>query len=220
MRTTWKWQRAVLVFLALLGMGVCGCALPNLFAWAFAPRHPTKTVKAEYALEAERLVVVPYAGTDTLFNYRSAPIDVSANIINFLLANMKGRVKSIVNPLAVNQWQESNLDWTNMSLEEIAKVFQADTVLYVELEHYTLLEEGSANLYRGHVRGRVQVAKAGAARNPVYETAVEILFPPDHPVGVTGTSEAVIRQNTDAQFASAVAAKFYDRTVEVQGGQE
>jgi len=217
MRKTSQWRMAVLAAVAgLLAVGTAGCHW--LYAWMVAERHPTKIVKAEYLLEAERLVVVPYAGTETLFNHRTAPLEVSADITAYALANLKDRVKSIVNPLAVTQWQEQNVEWPNMSLDDIGKAFQADVVLYVELETYSLLEDGSANLYRGHVRGRVQVAKMGAAHNPVYETTVEIFFPPDHPVGITGTSEAVIRQNTDAVFAQEVVAKFHDRTVEDKGG--
>jgi hypothetical protein len=217
MRKKSQWRLAALVAVAgLLAVGAAGCQW--LFAWAFAERHPTKTVKAEYVLEAERLVVVPYAGTETLFNHRTAPLQVSADIAAYAMANLRNHVKSVVHPLAVIQWQEQNVEWPNMSLEEIGKAFQADAVLYVELESYSLLEEGSANLYRGHVRGRVQVAKMGAAHNPVYETTVEVLFPQDHPVGITGTSEAMISQNTDALFAEEVVAKFYDRTMEDKGG--
>jgi hypothetical protein len=217
MRRKSPWQMTAVVALAgLLAVGTAGCHW--LFAWAFAERHPTKVIKAEYALAAERLVVVPYAGTETLFNHRTAPLAVSADIAAYAMANLKDRVKSVVHPLAVIQWQEQNVEWPNMTLEEIGKAFQADVVLYVEIETYSLLEEGSANLYRGHVRARVQVAKMGAPHNPVYETTVEVLFPPDHPIGITGTSAAVISQNTDAQFAQEVVGKFYDRTVEDKGG--
>lgn len=209
---------ALAALLGLGAIGAAGCYLPHFGVWLFGPRHQTKTVKAEYQLEAERLVVVPYAGTETLFNYSTAPLEVSAEVANLIVGNLKGRVKTLINPVAVVQWQESNVEWPNMSLVDIGKAFQADTVLYVELERYTMQEDGSANLYRGHVRGRIQVAKTAAERNPVYETNVEVLFPPDNPVGVTGTSEAVVIRATNVAFAREVVAKFHDREVPAEGG--
>jgi hypothetical protein len=190
-----------------------------LFAWAFAPRHPKQTVKAEYVLKADRLVIVPYAGTEILFNDPTAPIEVSMGLVNEILANLPGRVKTIENPANVVRWQESNPDWPNLSLVEIARTFHADTVLYVELERYTMYEERSANLYRGHVRARIQVAEAAAEHNPVYETTIETLYPPDQPVSVLGTSERILRAVTNAEFSRQVIGKFYDHEVEVQGGR-
>jgi len=216
-RKSWPSRGALLALLALAAAGACGCHW--LFAWAVAPRHPTKTVKAEYALAAERLVVVPYAGTETLFNYSTAPLEVSAEVVNRIVANLGGRVKTLVNPVTVVQWQESTVEWPNMSLVDIGKAFQADTVLYVELERYTMLEDGSANLYRGHIQARIQVVKTEAERNPVYEASVEVLSPPDNPVGVTGTSEAVVIRATNAAFAAEVVGKFHDREVSAEGGK-
>jgi hypothetical protein len=207
---------AVVALLAAAGAGGCQWLIP----WAVADRHPKETVKAEYNLEAERLVIVPYAGIEILFNDRMAPLEVSKDIVNQIGLHLKSHVKTIVHPIAVDQWQESTLEWPNMALPDIAKAFQADTLLYVELERYTMVEERSASLFRGRVRARVQVVKADAPRNPVYETTVETVFPEDQPVGVIGTSERVIRAHTNLAFAEAVVRKFYQYQVEIKGGRQ
>jgi hypothetical protein len=119
----------------------------------------------------------------------------------------------------VVRWQESNLEWPNMSLVDIAKTFGADTILYIELERYTMMEDRSANLYRGRVRARVQVTETKAERNPVYETVVEMVYPEEGPVGVLGTTERVVRTYTNDAFAKAVINKFRDYEVEVKGGR-
>jgi hypothetical protein len=106
-----------------------------------------------------------------------------------------------------------------MTLPDIAKAFQADTLLYVELEQFAMTEERSANLLRGRVKARVQVIKADGARNPVYETRIETMFPEDRPVGVLEISERQIRMYTTVMFARAIARKFYDHEVEVKGGK-
>jgi hypothetical protein len=203
--------------LCLSALGACGCHW--LYAYFAAPRHPKETVKAEYALKAERLVIVTYAGAEILFDDPTAPLEVSYDITNEILRSLSANIKTIVRPEQVVRWQESTLEWPNMSLVDIAKTFQADTILYVELERYSLMEDRSANLYRGRVRARVQVAEVGATSNPVYETTVETTFPEDRPVGVLETSERTIRTGTNIFFARAVLDKFRDHEIEIKGGR-
>jgi len=220
-------RAAVLLTLALV-LTASGCEIPAQFiAWFIAPRHPKKMVQAEYELTAERLVIVLYAGTDILFTYPATPIEVSQALVRQLAGHCKDRVKNVVRPVEVIRWQESNLEWPNMALEDIAKMFQADTLLYVELERYTMIEERSANLLRGRVRARVQVVKtdpkgaltSGASRNPVYETTVETVFPEDRPVGVLEVSERKLRAAVIRVFARDVIRKFYGHEVKDQGGR-
>jgi len=209
---------AVVVLAGWFGFAASGCYLPHFAVWLFGPRKIMKEVKAEYPLESARLVIVPYAGTDVLFTYPMAPIEIGQALVNEIGQHFSDRVKTIVHPVRVVRWQKSTLDWPNMSLVEIGEHFQADTVLYVELERYTMVEERSANLFRGRARARVQVVKVEDEHNPVYETVVETVVPEDRPVSVLGTSERMIRQATNLVFAREVVWKFYDHKVEVKGG--
>jgi hypothetical protein len=204
--------------LALVALGACGCHW--LYAYFAAPRHPKETIKAEYALKAERLVIVTYAGAEILFNDATAPLEVSYDITNEILRSLSQSVKTIIRPEQVVHWQESTLEWPNMSLVDIAKTFKADTILYIELERYTLMEDRSANLFRGRVRARIQVAETAAPRNPVFEATIETTFPEDRPVGVLETSDRTIRTGTNLFFARAVVDKFRDHEVEVKGGRK
>jgi len=203
-----------------VALAAAGCQIPGQFlSWAVAPRHPKKIIAAEYPLEAERLVIVPYVGTDVLFSYPTAPLEVSRDLVNEIVRNLKDKVKTIEHPVQVVRWQESNLEWPNMALADIARTFRADTLLYVELERYTMLEERSANLFRGRIRARIQVVLPDAERNPVYETLVETTFPEDRPVGVLEISERKIRGGVTMMFARDAIRKFYEHEVEVKGGK-
>jgi len=214
-----RWRRGVLVMLVgAMALGLGGCYVPHFLVWLFGERHPKETIKAEYPLEAERLVIVVYAGTDVLFSDPTAPVEISGNMVNEIARNLAPRIKTIVHPVEVVRWQESNLEWPNMSLVDIAKAFQADVILYVELEQYTMIEERSASLLRGHVKARIQVARPAVEQNPVYETHVETLYPEDRPAGVLETTERTIRIITNRVFAQSVVNKFHDHEVEVRGG--
>jgi hypothetical protein len=211
---------AVLLLAATMAaLGAGGCQW--LTAWMFAERHPMKDVKAEYALTADRLVIVPYASTEVLFTDSMVAVEISRDLINEIMKNLGAtKIKTIVHPVEVQRWQDANLEWPNMSLSDIGKTFQADTVLYVELERYSMIEENSANLYRGRVRARIQVVHPGAERNPAYDTVVETVFPADGPAGVTSTTEQMVRTYTNLVFASDVAQHFYDHKVEIKGGEQ
>jgi len=210
---------AVVVLAGWFGFAASGCYVPHFLVWLLGPQKITKEVEAEHHLESERLVIVPYAGTDVLFTYPTVPIEISQALVNEVGKNLGDRVETIVHPVQVVRWQESTLDWPNMSLVEIGRHFQADTVLYVELERYTMVEERSANLFRGRAKARVQVVKVESEHNPVYSTTVETVVPEDRPVSVLETGERLIRQATNRLFAEEVVRKFYDHKVEVKGGE-
>ena len=208
---------AAIALVAVLGAGGCHW----LASWMMAPRHPMKDVPAEFALTSERLVIIPYASTEVLFGDPALTVELSRDLINEIMKHLGAtKVKTIIHPIEVQRWQETNLEWPNTSLVDIGKTFRADTVLYVELERYSLIEEHSANLYRGRVRAHVQVVRPDAPHNPVYDTIVETVFPEQGPVGVTSSSEQSVRTYTNLVFAGDVINKFYDHQVEVKGGTQ
>ncbi len=209
---------AALALALALAASAGGCQyLGQFFAWGFAPRHPKKKIEAEYDLAAERLVIVPYAGTSVLFEYPTAGVEIGSGVRYQAAKHLKGRVKQVADPAYVARWQESHLEWPNMSLEAIAETFQADTLLYVELERYTMFEPGSPNLLRGRVRARIQIVKAGARANPVYETTVETVFPEERPVAQGELSLRRVRGTTTGLFARDVVRLFYDHEVPLKG---
>lgn len=203
---------------ALFALAASGCYLGHFLVALTKPKE-YKHIKAEYRLEAERLVIVPYVGSNIQFQYPTAPVEIANEVVYALGRHLKDKVRTVVPPVAVVQWQESNLEWPNMGLEEIGRRFQADTVLYLELEQYTMLEENSANLLRGRARARVQVAKVGSDRSPAYSGTAEVLFPKDHPVSTLQTSERTMRQGTNRLLGEEVVNKFFDRKIEVEGGE-
>jgi hypothetical protein len=220
-QSTWTTGRrlrgAALALALVLAVTTSGCEiLGQAFAVWFAPRHPKKQIEAEHHLEAKRLVIVPYAGNDVLFEYPTAPLEVSRDLVHELVGNLGKRIGAIIHPVQVARWQESNLEWPNMSLEAIAETFQADVLLYVELEQYTMLETGSPNLLRGQVRARVQVIEADAEANPVYESIVETRFPEQRPVAEGELSVRRIRAVVTRLFARDLVRRFYDHEVPLE----
>ncbi len=202
---------------ASLGAGGCW-TLGQLYVGIVKPKE-WRDIPKEYDLHAEKLIIVPYAGTEIRFDYPTVPLEASLQISYAIARYLPEQVGEIVHPVRVARWQESDLEWLNMTPEEIGRKFDADTVLYVEIEQYSTMEEKSANLLRGRAAARVQVVKVGEASNPAYEGDAEVLFPEDHPLNALTISERAIRQATNRLFGEAVVNKFRDRRVEVVGGE-
>lgn len=212
-------KTALWIILVALAATATGCHLPHLIAYLAKDEY--KDIPAEHKLEAEKLVIVPYVTTDVQFEHPALPVSLSQDIIAAMTAEgvpLPSRVHLIEHPVAVVRWQESNLEWPAMSLADIGRRFKADTVLYVEVLRYSLIEERSANLLRGRASARVQVVKPAEGDRPVYETTVEAVYPENRPVGVLETSERVIRHATNVTLAENIVNKFYDRRVKVTGG--
>ena len=196
---------------------VSGCGLPNLLVYPFAPREAKKQVAREHDLTAERLLILPYAGNDVLFEHPDAGRQISLQVIQQISENLRGRVHRVINPNQVARYQQSTLEWPNMPVADIGREFQADKVLYIELNRFTIMEERSANLYRGRVAARIQVVDVAAPRGQelLYEGHVTIEVPDDRPVGTMEISEATLRQATIYRFAEEVVWKFYDHEEKV-----
>lgn len=212
-----------LALLAVAGAGVllAGCGLPNLFAYPFADRDAKESVKREHDLTANRLLILPYASNDVLFEYPTAPLDVSTFTVQEIRKHLRGKVDWVINPNQVALYQQSDLDWPNKPVAEIGRHMEADKVLYIELRRFTMMEERSANLYRGRVSAHVKVVDATAPTNTeavLYSTDLSIEFPGDRPLGMSEISPARMEQLTLYTFAKELIWKFYDHEEPRMGG--
>jgi hypothetical protein len=208
---------ALLAALGLLG----GCGLPEALVYPFAPREAVKDVKAEYDLTAQRLLILPYLGTDAQFEFQGADLVITDRLVREIREHLRGRVHHVVNPAEVLRYQQTNLEWANTPVQQIGKEFNVDKVLYVEISRLTLLEDNSVNLYRGRIAARIQVVDVdSAALSPVvYQTDVlaEIPEKDDPPVSADEGSRNAVERATAIRFAENVIKKFYDHQEKVIG---
>ena len=217
MRKAFFRRGTVVCVLPVVLLCASGCGLPNLLVYPFADREAKKQVAREHDLTAERLLILPYAGNDVLFEYPDAGRQISLQVIQQIRENLRGRVHRVINPNQVARYQQSTLEWPNLPVADIGRQFQADKVLYIELNRFTLMEERSANLYRGRAEARIQVVDTGAPRGEesLYEGHVEVEVPDDRPIGTMEISEATLLQAILYRFAEEVVWKFHDHEEKV-----
>ena len=100
-----------------------------------------------------RVCVVCFAENKIKYNFESVDYEL-AQYVAFQLHTHKIQV---VNPDQVKAWLEENKDWDKA--EEIGAHFKTTYVIYIDLNEFSLYEEGSAELYRGRAEAIVSVWK-------------------------------------------------------------
>ena len=97
--------------------------------------------------------VVCFAPNEVLYSFENVDHEL-AKYVSFRLSEHKIK---IVPPDYVKAWLEENKDWDKP--EEIGAHFKATYVVYIDLNKFSLYEEGSASLYRGQSEAFVSVWK-------------------------------------------------------------
>ena len=100
-----------------------------------------------------RVVVVCFAPNEIKYSFESIDHEL-AQYVSYQLHQHKIKV---VPPDLVKGWLEENKDWDKA--EEIGAFFKTTHVIYIDINEFTLYEEGSPNLYRGRAECIVSVWK-------------------------------------------------------------
>lgn len=100
-----------------------------------------------------KVAVVCFAPNDIKYNFDNIDNEL-AQYVSFQLHTHK---ISVISPDLVKAWLEENKDWDKP--EEIGAYFKTSYVIYIDLNEFTLYEEGSAELYRGRAEAIVSVWK-------------------------------------------------------------
>ncbi len=99
------------------------------------------------------VAVVCFAPNEVLYGFENVHHEL-AKYVTFRLQEHK--IKAVP-PDYVKGWLEENKDWDKP--EEIGAYFKATYVVYIDLNEFSLYEEGSASLYRGQAEAIVSVWK-------------------------------------------------------------
>ena len=154
----------------LLAAGMTtGCNLFYLPILLFGP-EPTippemKSIGSKDKRDQIGVLVLTYAGAETRPEFIKFDRDLAAVIANEMRESFKynGEHVKVVSTSKVEKFKQEHLNWQMMELAEIGKRFDADWVVYVEVDNdtLTLYEKGSAReLFRAHADYSVTLINA------------------------------------------------------------
>jgi hypothetical protein len=206
-------QCVIILIVSLAGLFAGGCNWFQLPLYAIFGQTHTN-VKAEYtALAGKKIAIVIATGPSTNFDYPQARTNITLAIIQTITKHVKN--VQFVDRAEIEKFQKENLDWGALSMGNIARRFGAQRVLYLDLYQFTMYEPNSINLLRGNIAAAMSVYEADSA-NPdrqAYHTNVEIVYPENQPVPLSGPAMKSVQYNAIVLFADQVARKFYDHKI-------
>jgi hypothetical protein len=151
-------QFSILLSVLLLCTLASGCNYLVIFGYLIGG---PPSVEPEFDKETKqsmtdkdvRVAVVCFAPNEIKYSFES----IDHELAQYVAFQLHAHKIKVVPPDLVKGWLEENKDWDKP--EEIGTFFQTTYVIYIDLNEFTLYEEGSPNLYRGKSESIISVWK-------------------------------------------------------------
>ncbi len=207
-------MRRVTLYVALL---LCvplvgGCNILSYFLYLIAPPPPKKTIKAECdELRGAKVAVLVYASMNTLFEYPHTREELGHAVSKELRENVRGL--TVLDPMAVVRYQDANLHWNSLPVDEVGRALEVDYVLYIALGQFSTRAPGSLDLPQGRIGGQASVwdtQAAAAGEEPCRWHKNNVAVTQDSHSGPLSQNDRALRAVTERVFAVKLAKYFYD----------
>ena len=149
---------ATMVMIAAM-IALVGCD-PRPFFYFLQPFEPTIPPPGP-ALKGKKIVVLTHATAGTQAEFPGLERDLQREFI----ANLKKKTKKItvVEPEKVATWVEGHPKWTDPA--DAARDFEADMVIFLEIELFQLQAPGDLNVLQGSSKVHIQAFELSPPKN-------------------------------------------------------
>lgn len=201
---------ALLLIVGTLFQG--GCNVVGFFGALEAERRRTGTIKvdAQYTgLEGKTVAVVVDAPRDLQAGGRGLIQNVLTEVIARLEAN--GKTKSIVPAAVVERTLYDEPDLMGRTYDEIARRFEVERLVVVQLDEFRLSESGNEYVWAGHAAGVLLVVEADSylEDDVRLEQVVSVKYPTKDNTTVDEMPAEAVALELLRRFANRVSWFFY-----------
>jgi hypothetical protein len=170
------------------------------------PEFDAETGKA-LDLPDTTVAVICYASTDVRFANPNIDHELSQVVANQLFLNDI----AVVRPDVVNAWLDEHPDYDHA--EEVGAAMQADYVIEIELESFSLYEQNSAALFRGRTVSLVNVYEMDEMGHGerIFVKEIELVFPTEVPRSTYELPQAQFKQEFLSRLSDRIGWLFYER---------
>jgi hypothetical protein len=150
-------RAAIGITLASAGiLSLAGCD-PRALLYFLQPYEPTIPPEStgSFDLKGKRVVILTHAVSTARADFPA----VDHEIVRELVKIMHEKVKKIdiVEPQKVWDWADAHPSWSDPS--EAAKAFEADMVIFLEVEEFRISDPSSPGLFKGMAKTHIQVTE-------------------------------------------------------------
>jgi hypothetical protein len=194
----------------MLILGIGGCNYLAYPAYVLFGGNEKKVKAAYKNLKGKKIAIFVVSRPAFDFEYPYASMNIGLACAHTISKHVKD--VTFVEQDKIQDFQLENLDWLSMPVSQIAKRFDAERLIYIDLYEFTMYEQGSITLVRGQVSADVRIYEmdSPAPDNETYKTEIKILVPPNAPVPASEESLYAINQQSIMTFAEELAKIFYD----------
>lgn len=137
---------------------------------------------------------------------------LQVDMVDRVTRNLETHGVKVVSSDKVSSWYDDHGDWGDFS--ELAKEFDADYVMNIELRRFNYRVPDSENLMQGDAEGQVLVHKVTSQElRPTYEVLRQnfhLMFPTSYPVPRENRSEHIFLEGFMDRTALHLAQMLYD----------
>jgi hypothetical protein len=212
---------AALVFAlaGLLSLPGCDPRMAMYFLQPFEPTVPAPGPK----LDGKKVVIVTHAASNAMGEYQAIDRDLAREVASIF----REKVKKIdlVDPDKVWNWIEAHPNWTDQA--EIAKAFEADVVVFLEIEGFQVQHPSDLNVLQGTAKTHIQVTEMAHPKNSrgkpitdkpkeakqIYDEYCDTEFPARGPIAMdSGVSRGAFKNKFLKVVAAEVSWHFVDHS--------
>lgn len=152
------------------------------------------------------VAVLCFAPAQVRYNFES----IDHELAKYVTYRLHEHKISVINPDRVKAWLDQNKDWDKP--EELGAAFNTTYVIYIDLNEFSLYEEGSATLYRGRAEAIVSVWKMqddGTAER-IFQEQVRSRFPLHQPKAASEESYTNFKARYLSRLSDEIGRLFYE----------
>jgi hypothetical protein len=152
------------------------------------------------------VAVVCFAPTEVRYSFEN----IDHELAKYVTFRLKENKITVISPDHIRAWLEENKEWDKP--EEIGAAFNATYVIYIDLNEFSLYEEGSASLYRGRSEAVVSAWKMdedGTAEK-IFNMEKVSKFPQQQPVSTAEESYQNFKARYLSRLSDEIGRFFYE----------
>ena len=216
-------RAAILTFAAVGLMALAGCDPRTLF-YFLQPFEPTVPAPGP-SLNGKRVVILTHAVASAQGDAQAIDRQFNREVVSILRKSVKKI--DVVDPDKVWTWVEGHPNWTNPA--DAAQAFEADMVIFLEVENFQVESASSPGLLEGTARVHIQAVELKHPKNSrgwtmkdkpkeeetVYDDYRDTTFPVRGPIPVdSGVGRSAFQNKFLHVVATEITWHFVDHSPE------
>ena len=218
-------RAAATVVIAAAGLlALAGCD-PRTLLYFLQPFEPTIDAPCKTKLKGKKVVILAHAVSGTQTDFQALDREVAREVGRILREKVK-KIE-VVDLDKTWAWIEGHPNWTDPS--EAARAFEADIVIFLEIESFQVANPSSPGLLEGNAKTHVQAFELDYPKNSkgkpvtdqpkesrsIWDDYVDTVFPIRGPVPEGGgVSRAAFRNKFLQVLATEISWQFVEHSPE------